>query len=97
MTLKKTSYPITPPPPPLPTIYIHSNVNHTKLIDVLKDKYNNAFQAKYTSDKLKIMFANINDFFEFKTICLKENIEYHTYTNYIVNTGKTSLSWTQNL
>ncbi|KOX69532.1 hypothetical protein WN51_06542 [Melipona quadrifasciata] len=60
--------------------------NHAKLIDDLKDKYNNAFQAKYTSDKFKIMFTNIDDFSEFKTICLKENIEYHTH---IINTEKT--------
>ena len=70
---------------PLPPSYINGNVNHAKLIDALKDKYNNAFQTKYTSGKLKIMFANINDFSEFKTICLKENIQYHTHT---INTEK---------
>ena len=32
------------------------------------------------------MFTNINDFFKFKTICLKENIEYHIYT---IDTEKT--------
>ncbi|CAD1480635.1 unnamed protein product [Heterotrigona itama] len=32
------------------------------------------------------MFSNINDFSDFKTICLTKNIEYHTYT---INTEKT--------
>ena len=44
-------------------ICIRGNMNDAKLIDKsLKDKYNNAFLAKYISDKLNIMFANINDF-----------------------------------
>ena len=66
----------TKPPP----INIHGKLNYAKLLDVLKEKYQNVFQVKVTSNKLKVMFANINDFSEFKTICQKENIEYHTYT-----------------
>ena len=33
------------------------------------------------SDKLKIIFTNIKNFTEFKefAICVKENIEFHTY------------------
>ena len=45
-----------------------------------KNTKKNAFQLKVTSNKLKIMFANLNDFTEFKTIYQKENIEYYTYT-----------------
>ena len=56
--------------------------NHAKLIDALKEK-DNTFQAKYTSGKFKIMFTNINDFSEFKIICLKENIQYHQLRNQI--------------
>ena len=47
-------------------IYVHGNINHVKL---LEDKYKNAFQAKYMSNKLKIMFDNINSFIDFKAIC----------------------------
>lgn len=72
------------PSTPLPLQSIHGNVNHIKLIYALKDKYN-TFQAKYTFAKLKIMLININDFSESRTICLKENIEYYTYT---INTEK---------
>ena len=79
MTLRKTQ-PFKSSP-----IYIHDNVNHAKLIDALKEKYNNAFQAKYTSGKLKIVSTNIN-FSEFKTICLKDNIKYHNCT---INSEKT--------
>ncbi|CAD1473451.1 unnamed protein product [Heterotrigona itama] len=59
-------------------IYVHGKINHAKLLDVLKEKYNNAFQAKFISNKLKIIFAN--DFAEFKTTFQKEYQEYHTYT-----------------
>ena len=34
------------------------------------------------------MFANLNDFTDFKIICQKENIEYHTY---MVSTEKTTV------
>ncbi|CAD1480416.1 unnamed protein product [Heterotrigona itama] len=59
---------------------VYAHINHAKLLDALREKYNNAFQIKFTSNKLQIMFANLNDFAEFKTICQKENIECHTYT-----------------
>ena len=32
------------------------------------------------------MFANLNDFFDFKIICQKENVKYHIYT---INTEET--------
>ena len=55
-----------------PSINIHGKLNYAKLLDALKVKYKNAFQVKVTFNKLKIMFANINDFSE--TTCQKENI-----------------------
>ena len=72
---------IKPPP-----IYIHGNINHVKLLDALNDKYKNAFHVKFTSNNLKIMFENTNHFADFKNICKKENIQYHTYT---ISTEKT--------
>ncbi|CAD1480642.1 unnamed protein product, partial [Heterotrigona itama] len=48
---------------PLP-IYEHGNINHAKILDAFREKYNNAFQIKFTFNKLKIMFANLNDFTE---------------------------------
>ena len=62
-----------------PPIYIDDKIDYLKLLDEFKSKYQNAFQAKFTFDKLKIMFANIKDFTEFKAICIRENIEFHTY------------------
>ncbi|CAD1468631.1 unnamed protein product [Heterotrigona itama] len=41
------------PPTRIP-IYIHRNINHTKLLDALKMKYNNNFQAKFICSKLKM-------------------------------------------
>ena len=38
------------------------------------------FEVEFVSNKLKIMFNNVNNFTEFKTICKKENIEFRTYT-----------------
>ena len=68
-----TSKPRSIKPPP---IHVHGNLNHFKLLDALKDKYKNGFQAKYTSNKLKIMFDNINSFIDFKAISKQENIKY---------------------
>ena len=79
----------TPLPPPsakrsqnvkLPPIYIHCKIDHLKLLDALKSKYQNAFQAKFTSDKLKMMFVKIKDFTAFKAICINHNNEFHPYT-----------------
>ena len=56
-------------------IYIHGNINHIKLLDALKEKYKNTFQVKFVSNKLKIMFTNLNDFNDFKTTCKNENME----------------------
>ena len=64
-----------PRPIKSPPIYVHGNINHQAI-----DKYKTAFQAKYTSNKLKIMFDNINSSTDFKAICKQENIEFHTYT-----------------
>ncbi|CAD1480637.1 unnamed protein product [Heterotrigona itama] len=44
------------------------------------NKYQNAFQAKFTSNKLKIMFVNQKGYTDFKAICVKENIEFCLYT-----------------
>ena len=63
-------------PPPL---YVHGQIDHYKLLEALKAKYQDKFQVKFTSGKLKIMFQNIIYFKEFKEICHKENIQYHTY------------------
>ena len=65
----------TKPPP----VYIHSNINHYKFLEALKDKYYNNFHAKYTSDKLKIIFQNLLDFKEFKEMYCNDNIQFHTY------------------
>ena len=61
-------------------IYIHGNINHAKLLEVLKTKYQNNLHAKYTSSKLKISFQNIEDFKEFKELCQLDNVQYHTYS-----------------
>lgn len=61
------------------------------ILSYLKKKFNNAYQVKFVSNK--IMFTNLlqtnitNDFNDFKFICKKENIEFHTYT---VNFEKTT-------
>ena len=60
-------------------IYIHGNINYQKLLEALKTKYNERFHAKYTADKLKVIFQNIKDFKEFKELCRKDNIQFHTY------------------
>ena len=62
----------------LPPIYIYWNINHTKLLDALKEKYNNNFQVKFTSGRLKVMFTKQISW-NLK-ICQKDNIEYHTFT-----------------
>ena len=55
--------PITSKPRSIkPPMYVHGNINHVKLLNALKHKYKNVFQAKYTSNKLKIMFDNMNSF-----------------------------------
>ena len=77
ITNSTTSKPRTIKPP---LIHVHGDINHVNLLDALKDKFKNAFRAKYTSNKLKIMFDNINSFTDLKAICKQENIEYHTYT-----------------
>lgn len=59
---------IKPPP-----IYIHCKINHLKLLDAYNSRYQNAFQAKLTPDKLKMMFVKIKDFIEFKVICINHN------------------------
>lgn len=56
---------------------IHGNINHIKLLDVFRDKYQNAPQTKFT--KLKIIFANQKSYIDFKAICVRENIEFRTY------------------
>ena len=50
------------------------------LLDAFKEKFKNTFQVKFILNKLKIMFANPNDFTDFKIICQKENIEYHLHS-----------------
>ena len=57
-----------PPTGKSPPIYIHGKIGHLKLLDTLKSKYQNAFQTKFTSNKLKIMFTNIKDFTKFKAL-----------------------------
>ena len=47
---------------------LHGNINHIKLLDALKAKYNNNFQAK-----LKVIFTNHTDFTDFKDICQKDS------------------------
>ena len=65
---------IKPPP-----IYIHGKVNHIRLLETLKSKFGTNFHAKVASDKLKIMFLKLEDFKEFKELCLTSNIQFHTY------------------
>ncbi|CAD1480644.1 unnamed protein product, partial [Heterotrigona itama] len=49
-----------------------------RLLEVLKQKNNNRFYAKYTSEKLKVMFQNIIDFNQFKEHI--HNVAKKTYT-----------------
>lgn len=74
---------ITKPPP----IYIHGNINHIKLLDAFRSKYQNVFQAKFI--KLKIMFANQKGYINFKALCVKENIEFRTY---IISSEKNNIN-----
>ena len=55
----------------------HLYPQQNKPRQALKEKCENAFQVKFTSKNLKIMFANLNDFTDFKTSGQKKNIEYH--------------------
>lgn len=64
-----------------PPTYVQENINHIKFLDALKEKHKNTFQVKFVSNKLKIMFTNLNDFNNFKTICNNENI----FTRYILH------------
>lgn len=66
----------TRPPP----IYLHGSFNHLKLLEALKTGYKNRFHLKYSSDKIKVMFNNPEDFNNFKEVCFKENIQFHTFT-----------------
>ena len=61
------------------------------MLDALKEKYKNAFQIKRLSNKLKVTFINTKDFSNFKAICQKENIEYHTYMISIEKTTTVAL------
>ena len=63
-----------------PPIYLHGKLNHTKLLEALKTSYNNRCYIKFVSKKLKIMFHNITDYSDFKNVCRKQNIQFHTFT-----------------
>ena len=66
---------IKPPP-----VYIHGKIDHAKLLETVREKFDNKFHAKFSSGKLKIVFQNLGDFLSFKEICQNDKIQYHTYS-----------------
>ena len=70
-----TNNSVKPPP-----IYLHGNIDHTKLLQALKSSYDNRFHIKYASSKIVIRFQSLPDFSHFKDVCRKEGIQFHTFS-----------------